>query len=144
MRKIAILLFFSSLLFGPLCCDETTLLKEKAKKAVEKYQEGEGKTEGSNFEELWSIVFALVVIIVLMFVGSWFLRRFMQGRMQQANITSTIKILEQRNLSQKSVLYIVEVYDKHLLIAESAAGAFGIAEFPIEEEKSFSELIDKK
>ena len=68
----------------------------------------------------------------------------MQGRMEQMNVSSTIKILEQRNLSPKSVLYIVEVYNKHILIGESAAGVAPISEFPIEGERSFQELMEKK
>ncbi len=147
MTKIIRLLLFSALCFSSLYSadEESPITRERTQKAIEQYQAGEDMGSDTNFyDELWNILFALAVIVALMVVATWFLRRFMQGRMEQMNISSTIKILEQRNLSTKSVLYIVEVYDKHILIGESSAGVAGIAEFPVEEEKTFQQLMEKK
>jgi flagellar biogenesis protein FliO len=148
MKKIAGFCLFLAICFSSLYSvnDESPVTRERIREAVEQYDINDEMDpyDANYYYELWNILFALVVIITVMFVGAWLLRRFMQGKMEQMNVSSTIKILEQRNLSPKSVLYIVEVYNKHILIGESAAGVAPISEFPIEEDSTFQELMEKK
>lgn len=71
--------------------------------------------------------FMNMMITVLLMVGTiylivWGFKRFLNVRMQQLNTTSNIKIKEKRVLSPKSTIYVIEVYDKQYIIAESPTG----------------------
>lgn len=59
-------------------------------------------------------------LVILIFLTVWLLRRLSQGRLLGGGSSSrSIKILEKRALSPKSVLYLIEVGGKQILIAES-------------------------
>jgi flagellar protein FliO/FliZ len=64
-------------------------------------------------------LFFLFLIIALLGVSLWFLRRLIQQRMQKSDASRSIQILEKRVLSPKTMLYLVEVEGKKVLIAES-------------------------
>lgn len=61
----------------------------------------------------------LGILLVLLIVTFWMFRRLSQGRMRQMNQNKTIKVIERRALSPKSILYLVEFSGKQILIAES-------------------------
>ncbi|MBU6383802.1 MAG: flagellar biosynthetic protein FliO [Verrucomicrobia bacterium] len=65
------------------------------------------------------MLITLVVLVILLFVTYWFLRQFIQKRMQKTSGNSSIQVLEKRMLSPKTMLYLVEVDQKKVLIAES-------------------------
>lgn len=67
----------------------------------------------------FKMIFALVVLLLAIFLTVWALKRLTQGRFLQMNSTKEIKVLERRPLSQKSMLYLVEVGGKKILLAES-------------------------
>lgn len=61
----------------------------------------------------------LLLLLALVFLTVWLLRRLSQGRFRSFNQFKSIKILEKRPLSPKSILYLVEVHGKKLLVSES-------------------------
>lgn len=61
----------------------------------------------------------LVLIIVGAFVCVWAYRRFTNTKISQLNHMRSIKIIERRPLSPKSMLYLVEINGKQLLLSES-------------------------
>lgn len=61
----------------------------------------------------------LLGLIILIVIAVWMLRRISHGRMKQLNYGRSIKILERRPLSAKSVLYLVEINGKQVVVAES-------------------------
>ncbi len=63
---------------------------------------------------LWMV--ALVGFLVLTF---YMLKKMAKNRMTFSNQTSSIKILESRNLSPKTVLYLMEYDGKKAIVAES-------------------------
>lgn len=65
------------------------------------------------------MMLTLLAIIALIVISVWMLRRVARGRMRQMNYGRTIKIIERRPLSAKSVLYLVEIAGKKVVIAES-------------------------
>lgn len=65
------------------------------------------------------MMLTLLGLIFLIVLSVWFLRRIAQGRFHQMNQGRAIKILERRPLSAKSVLYVVEINEKKVVIAES-------------------------
>jgi flagellar protein FliO/FliZ len=61
----------------------------------------------------------LVGLIILIVLSVWMLRRIAQGRFTKFSGPRGIAIVEKRALSQKSMLYLIEVKGKQILIAES-------------------------
>lgn len=69
--------------------------------------------------EIFKILLALVALIVAIFVMIWILKRMNQGQFSYGSSHKSIKILEKRPLSQKTMLYLIEVDGKQILIGES-------------------------
>ncbi len=65
------------------------------------------------------MIVTLVGLIALVFLTVWLLKRLGSGRLGKFASSRSIKILEKRALSPKSVLYLVEVGDKQVLVSES-------------------------
>jgi flagellar biogenesis protein FliO len=61
----------------------------------------------------------LIVLLLLLFISYWFLRKLIRQRMEKGASDSSIQILEKRMLSPKTTLYLVEIDQKKVLIAES-------------------------
>lgn len=74
----------------------------------------------SNFHKTFiRMLISLALIIILVFVTFWAFRKMMRTKQMQANSNKTIKILERRTLSPKTVLYLLEVKNKKILLSES-------------------------
>ena len=104
--------------------------------------------------ELFNMLASLGLIVALIILVGWFLKRLATTRLEQANVVSTIKILEKRALSPKSMIYLLEIEGTGILIAESANGVTRLSEFPIAPSEpatappstpppSFSKLLDR-
>jgi flagellar biogenesis protein FliO len=65
------------------------------------------------------MMIALVVLVILVALTFWSLKRLNRAKFHQANNTQSIKIIEKRIISPKSILYLVEVENEKVLIAES-------------------------
>ncbi len=65
------------------------------------------------------MLITLIVLVVLLFASYWFLRRLIQNRLQKGVGHSSIQILEKRMISPKTMLYLIEVDQKKILLAES-------------------------
>lgn len=73
-------------------------------------------------DEMLSTAATLGLIIAVILIIAWFLKRMVNTRMVQANETSNIQILERRILSPKTSLYLIEANEKTMLIAETHSG----------------------
>jgi flagellar biogenesis protein FliO len=77
------------------------------------------KVEPPTYEyALGKMLLTLLGLIMLIVLTVWMLRKLGGGKMGGAS-SQAIKIIERRPLSQKSVLYLIEVQGKKVLIAES-------------------------
>lgn len=103
--------------------------------------------------EFFKMLATLAFLISLIFIFAWFFKRLMNARVEQANALSSIKILERRNLSPKTLLYVLEVQDKKILIAESHNGVTHLADLPTTSDgsstsspqpTSFSRLLERQ
>jgi len=65
------------------------------------------------------MMLTLLGLVILIVISVWMLRRISHGRMKQMNYGRSIKVIERRPLSAKSVLYLVEISGKKVVIAES-------------------------
>jgi len=93
-------------------------------------------TDYSYGGDFVKMLFVLGLIVFLLIACAWFLKRFMATRVEQMNKSNAIKILERRTLSQKALLYLVEVHGKQILIGESASGINCLGDVPLHEGSS--------
>ncbi len=81
----------------------------------------EGQTY-NYWHEFVNMLITLAVILTLVVISVWFLKRYMRSRMHNLNRGTGIKIYERRALNAKASLYIVDILGKSVVISESAAG----------------------
>ena len=90
--------------------------------------------EGSKFFQMFGkMIVSLAILLGLLFLVLLIFKRFLYTQAQKANDSSLIKIIEQRPLSQKATLHLLEIKGKKVLIAETAAGVTLLSHFPIEQ-----------
>lgn len=119
---IVLLLGHSNLFAEPLPnAQEKTLPVDS--KNIEKPIFPEDSPEEINYwQEFSKMMVMLGLILGAVLLIAWFLKAFLNKRIKQVNESNIIKVLERRNLSQKSMMYLIEVYDRQFLIGDSAAG----------------------
>lgn len=64
-------------------------------------------------------IVVLVGLLVLIILTVWMFKKISRGRLRSFNYTKSIKVIEKRPLSPKSMLYLIEVGGRQVLIAES-------------------------
>lgn len=126
MKKLclfAILLFCISHTQPPLCSLENTqaevieqpgLTHEDANDLLPAAYQPEYKPA---FFKMFFILFALLALVFLTF---WIFKNFTRIRLHQANQTKSIKIIEKRAISPKSLLYLIEIEGKKIVVSESS------------------------
>jgi flagellar biogenesis protein FliO len=73
----------------------------------------------SSYENAFvRMLVTLLALVILVFATFWILRRLGKGKFKSGS-GHTIKVVERRALSPKSMLYIVEIGNKKVLISES-------------------------
>lgn len=95
------------------------------------------------FAQFMKMIFLLGLLISIMFLASWSLKRMLNTRVQQLNVSSAIKVIESRSLSTKSAMYLIEVNDKTLLIGETAHSLSLLGEWKSEVDESEFILPEK-
>jgi len=65
------------------------------------------------------MMLTLGALLLLIALSVYMLRKFSSGKFRGGSSSRTMKILERKPLSAKSVLYLIEVEGKKVLIAES-------------------------
>jgi flagellar biogenesis protein FliO len=100
---------------------------------------GEGGKEETSFSmQLLHMLATLGLLVSLVLLASWALKRMMRTRIQQVNQTSTIKIVEQRPLSSKTIISLIEVRGREFAVAESANGVTLLSQFHSQKEEEIS------
>lgn len=89
-------------------------------------------------KEFLKMSFSLVLLLTFLFTSVWLFKKFLKSKGNIFNKSSLIKIVDKKNLSQKSSLYIVKVANKILILSESTSGIQPISELP--EETNFKDL----
>lgn len=76
--------------------------------------------EDSHFwGQFIKMLFTLGALVAVLLLASWSLKRMLHSRVQQLNVSSAIKVLESRGLSNKSAIYLIEVKNKTILLGET-------------------------
>ena len=77
------------------------------------------KTTESYETAFIKTIVVLVGLLVLILLTVWMFKKLSRGRLRSFNYHKSVKILEKRPLSPKSMLYLIEVGGKQVLISES-------------------------
>lgn len=114
---------------------------------------GEPPPENSRFwSEVVNMMATLGLIISLILIAAWFLKRMLNTKQELANTTSIIKVIERRGLSPKTAVYLLEIEGKSVVIAESQNGVTVLSSYdsPVDEEEekpkvpsAFNKLLDQ-
>jgi len=93
-----------------------------------------------GYEGAFFKMFATLIALLLGIFGAvWALKKLSQGRLSASNNSRSIKVLERRALSHKTVLYLIEADGKKALIAESQLEIKRLIELGTGEPESESE-----
>ncbi|MBI5272765.1 MAG: flagellar biosynthetic protein FliO [Chlamydiia bacterium] len=84
---------------------------------------------------LVKMVLTLIAVVLLLFASYWFLRRLIQNRLQRGSGKQRIEIIEKRMISPKTMLYLVQVDNKQVLLAESHLEVKALESFTAPDER---------
>lgn len=87
------------------------------------------KNNDRLFADLVNMMFTLGMIIGLILIVAWFLKRLVTKRIEQGNENSLVNIVERRTLSPRSMLYIIEIDDRRIVLAESPTGVTRVSDY---------------
>lgn len=83
----------------------------------------EDSSNSRFYQEFTQMLFTLGLLIAALIGASFFMKKFMTNRVQYANEASKIKVVEQRALTPKLSLHLIEYNGNEYLVAESMQGA---------------------
>lgn len=109
------------------------------------FQSLETKAEDTSrdfYSEFFHMLFILGIVIAILILLTWVLKRMQNARLMSSNRDSLIKVLEARPLSPKSSLYFVEILGKGILIGESHAGLVRLGELPLDTDETSDETSE--
>ncbi len=78
--------------------------------------------------ELAQLGLSLGIILAVLLLLSWVVKRFLNTRVEQVNSSSNIKVLEKRYLNPKAVIYLVGIGNKNIIVGESPQGLVNLGE----------------
>lgn len=82
-------------------------------------------------KNLLQMLITLSIIVSMIFIMTWFLKKILNTRIQQLNTSSNIKILERRSLTPKTTIYLLEIEGKGFIVAESTNGLVSLSNFDV-------------
>lgn len=99
--------------------------------------------------EFINMLTTLGIIIVIILIATWFLKKMVNTRIQQLNTTSYIKIVEKRTLTPRTSLYLLDIHGKGFILAESNNGVTSLGSFDVNEmettpSSSFKDIMENK
>ncbi|MGA8165139.1 MAG: flagellar biosynthetic protein FliO [Waddliaceae bacterium] len=143
MKRCALLFFTCAgvLFIPPAFAQEKTSSEKSAAAPVEEktkfspafereLKRAEEEGDSRFFEEFMNMLLYLGITVALIVVFMWILKRMLAGRVDQVNATSSIKILERRPLTQKTSIYILQIYGKVIAVADSINGITVLSDLP--------------
>lgn len=83
---------------------------------------GVPEESGRFMGEFIKVMAAVAVMVGALLFLSWSSRKMINAKIQQANETSPLKIIEKRVISPKTTLYQIEFEGRAVLMAESSNG----------------------
>lgn len=90
--------------------------------AILKEQALEESSDTNFYKEFFNMLLTLGFLLVVLFAVSYFLRRMNLSRIRLANDSTSIKILDQRSLSARSSIFVLQYGNQEYLIGETSNG----------------------
>lgn len=79
--------------------------------------------EETRYGELWSkTLLLLIVMLLILFVGTWYMKRFGAVKGKDAAGDVRIKLLEKRVISPKAVVYLLSIDGHKIALSETSSG----------------------
>ncbi len=78
--------------------------------------------------ELAQLALSFGAILAILLVLSWLVKRTLNKRLEQSNLTSDIQILEKRYLNPKAAIYLIKIGNKNIIVGESPQGLVNLGE----------------
>ena len=104
---------------------DTSLTREIVHLDEEPLLESDAIVEPQEFnywQQFFRMMFILGLILGVVLLIAWILKSYLNKRIKHVNTQNRIKVLERRNLSQKSMLFLVEVEGKKMVVSDSQSG----------------------
>ncbi len=84
---------------------------------------------GADFTgELAQLGLSLGIILLVLLIVSWLVKRLLNKRVEQTNLSSEIQVLEKRYLNPKAAIYLVKIGNRNIVVGESPAGLVNLGE----------------
>lgn len=139
--RIFILLAFLSISLGaeeakpeePANPNEVIVKKPLPNEPVFPLEDLVGKPLKNNdrlFYDLMNMLATMGLILGLLLLALWFVRRLANKRFEQMDEGSYFDVLERRSLSPKTMVYVIEIDGRRIVLAESHQGIARIADYP--------------
>lgn len=77
---------------------------------------------GAFFYSFMKMLVVLGIMVGVLLAISWYMKRLVGSRVVKGNEDSLIKLIDQRSLSGRTVIYLLEIEGKSLVVGESANG----------------------
>lgn len=146
MKKKYFLFLLLTLITTSLFANSPTPSSPSVEKKVEQKQEtsptplpSENKEVTASFESnIGKMLFSLLGFFVLFILSIWFLKKLKSGGFKSNSYQKSIQILERKQISPKSTLYVIEAMGKKILISESQNEIRALTEVENEREKEDS------
>lgn len=127
--KFGIALFIALFhLLAPIACDEPASYS-LAEIQAEVMQE---EQDYSFQDQILKMLFALAMVVGLILLATWLMRRLSKNRMQYGNHAHHIKVIERRPIAPKTTLYLLDILGRGVVIADAPGGVRTLYELPPE------------
>lgn len=137
MKKLTFLLLFLLQTIMPAsfyALEEPPLPLELQKEL----QIAESQNDNPFIDKFFHMLLLLGAMIALLYGGMWMIKRISLPKNNDSGSRAEptrIKILEKRPLSLKTTLYVLEVFGKNIIVAESVNGTSVLTEISTNHEK---------
>ncbi|MCE5295255.1 MAG: flagellar biosynthetic protein FliO [Chlamydiales bacterium] len=122
LRLLAIFVF---LYMQPTFAQAPTQEEPNSEAYREWEQENVGRevAEEGRYGELWNKTLLLLIsVLLVLFVGTWYLKKFSTFKVKEPSKESRIQLLEKRVISPKAVVYLLSIDGHKVAISETSAG----------------------
>ncbi len=129
MKKIiSLLLLFACASAQPVFAETASkpTQEEPVPEALQQWEQeniGREVAEDERYGELWNkTLMLLIVVLLVLFAGTWYLKKFGGLKTNTQAADSRIQILERRPLSPKAILYLISIDGHKIAISETPTG----------------------
>lgn len=126
MRKFLLIFLFSFAQITLAYADGQPAKKQEMSDNFNKWEQENAPREAaedSKYGELWSkTLLMLVVVLLALFAGTWYLKRFGPMKLKENAKDSRIQIIEKKVISPKAVIYLLSIDGQKVALSETSAG----------------------